>query len=132
MKSFSCKFGMYFHSSGSKSHIHGDNLENAIKNRNQYAILLEVTDIDGTVYRVKEHNNDNGDCFWQSDDGKIIFDELKIDKIKEEKDLLDSITPSNISSKENYDGYRNPEGKFYHCHPQGHTWLSEMIVKKIV
>jgi len=76
---FECYYAMYPHHKGVKSVVHGVDLIDAIKKRNQNAILVKVFDEDGTEYSVKEHDEaspDNYyDYYWVDNDNKVLFDE---------------------------------------------------------
>lgn len=79
MKSFECYYAMYLNHKGLKSRISGENIIDAIKKRNQNAILVKIFDEDGTEYFVKEHKkaspNKYFDYYWVDKDNNILFDE---------------------------------------------------------
>jgi hypothetical protein len=87
---------MYVHHRGLKSVIHGENIIDAIKKRNQNAILVKVFDDDGTEYTVKEHDEVSPDkyfdYYWVDKDNKVLYDEKEDkwgDYYREEKRRID-------------------------------------------
>lgn len=94
MKSFNCYYSMYLHHKGIKSKVIGENIIDAIKKRNQYAILSRIIDEDGTEYFVREHDEASPDkyfdYYWVDKDNNVLYDE-KEDKwgyyFKKEKEI---------------------------------------------
>ena len=80
LKRFKCMFAMYLHHIGTKSYIHGTDLIDAIKKRNQNAILKNVWDEDGTEYIVKEHEEADSSGFYNyywinKETEEVLYDE---------------------------------------------------------
>jgi hypothetical protein len=88
---------MYLHHRGVESVITGIDLIDAIKNRNQNAIVVTVWDEDGTEYIVKEHDEPDEDdyfnYYWVNKiTGELLYDENQksvevIKEVEEEKDF---------------------------------------------
>ena len=121
METFDCRYAMYLHHNGIKSAICGENIINAIKNRNQYAILVEVTDINGTVYVVKEHEEERDGYFnyyWvNKETGDVLYDEWN-----DISNTIEIIYPMDITKTNN--GYISPNGLFYECGFEEHRYLA--------
>ncbi len=122
MKTFDCRYAMYLHHRGVKSGIRGENIVDAIKNRNQTAILVEVTDEDGTVYVVREHEEERNsyfDHYWiNKETEEVLYDEWD----KEEKIIIE--TPIDITKTTTDSGWISPEGLFYECGFEQHRYLA--------
>lgn len=122
-KFFECRYAMYLHHRGMKSSIHGENLIDAIKNRNQFAILVWVIDEDGTEYFVNEHDepDEQGyyNYYWTDKNGNVLFDENSVEKIPPKPILIENTTTQS--------GWICPKGKFYECCFEGHSSLAREI-----
>lgn len=81
-KHFRCRYGMYLHNKGIESSISGFDIVDAIKKRNQNAILISITDENGINYICKEHyeadSNGYYNYYWINEKtGEIVYDENK-------------------------------------------------------
>jgi hypothetical protein len=79
MKSFECRYAMYYNHKGVKSSIYGKNIIDALKNSNPNGIVVTVRDEDGTEYIVKEHDktDSNGyfNQYWvNKETGEVLYD----------------------------------------------------------
>lgn len=105
---YKCRYGMYLHNKGVVSSIGvttgPDSLIRAIKNANINAILLSITDTDGTVYTVREHEEDRNGSFgyyWvHSVTGEVLYDEYSDRDVYPPKEEVKSVKSAleNIST----------------------------------
>jgi len=124
MKRFDCYYSMYLHHKGVKSIINAENLIDAIKNSNQKAILKTIIDEDGTVYTANEHDiavNGFFNYYWTDKNGKVIYDQND-EKPKPKPN------PIYIGKTTTDSGWIAPNGKFYECELEGHSYLADALI----
>lgn len=122
---------MSFDTRGIRSFIWGEDLIDAIKNRNINAILLWIDGEDGYEYICKEHDEPDTagyfNHYWvNSETNEVIYDE------NDPKEAV-KIEPMDITKTETNSGWIAPDGKFYECEFEGHARLAnQMILYDIV
>ena len=84
MKFFDCNYAMWIKNDGIKSSICGKDIIDAIKNRNEIAILVSVIDENGIKYVCREHDEPRGrkqeyGYYWvkENDETIILYDEYE-------------------------------------------------------
>lgn len=130
IKSFPCRFCMYikYRGTGIKSAIHGVDIIDAIKKRNQSAMLSWVQDEDGTEYILNEHEQEDASGYYNHYWTNIETGELLYDENKEVKPPL-VVNASPMGETKTDSGWIAPDGKFYECDFEGHQYEAEKIIK---
>lgn len=132
---FECRYAMYMHHRGVASCIQGENLKDAIRNRNQSAILVWVEDEDGTEYFCKEHDKPDADgyfnYYWVDENGKVFYDEEDDAEYKnEEAERIRSLIKPTLSiPPDARHGWIDTEGKFYKCSWEGHREMADLLLE---
>ena len=127
-KSYNCRYAMYLHHNGIKSSIHGENLIDAIKNRNQTAILVWVEDEDGQTYIAKEHDEPNKEGYFNYYWINEVTGELLYDDNNDIKEPL-IINPISVDITTSNSGWIDRDGLFYECGFEQHGNLAESLLK---